>query len=128
MTQKSRHPSHLTIRLTPEEHAQLERFAAGLPKSTYAKERLFGTSATKHKSRGKFPVSDHEALAQALGLLGRSGTGHNLQEIAESIKTGNVAITPEVETAIKNACVELHEIRGLIVRALGLKEQSHDDH
>lgn len=77
-----------SLRLSPEERARLEREAAGLSLGAYIRSRLFGAdAASPPKSRGKFPVKDHKALAQAIGLLGQARIASNLNQLARAAHT-----------------------------------------
>ena len=49
-------PAYVSLRVTPEEKAQLRRDAAGIPLSAYVRDRLLGDNAKPRRGRGKFPV------------------------------------------------------------------------
>jgi hypothetical protein len=56
-----------SLRLTFEERAKLERDAAGMALGAYIRSRLLDPETVAPRKRGKFPVKDHQALAQLLG-------------------------------------------------------------
>ncbi|MHC3925304.1 plasmid mobilization relaxosome protein MobC [Brevundimonas sp. LPMIX5] len=112
-----------SVRLSPEERARLEREAAGLSLGVYIRSRLFGADATPPpRSRGKFPVKDHKALAQALGLLGQSRIASNLNQLARAAHLGSLPVDGSVETDLTEAVHAVAEIRALLMVALGLSE------
>ncbi|SER86353.1 mobilisation protein (MobC) [Nitrosomonas sp. Nm51] len=95
--------SPFSLRLTPEERAQLEREAAGLPLGEYVRQRVFDENRTKRRTRNKHPVRDHQILSQLLGELGKSRLSNNLNQLAKAANSGLLILTPEVKTALLNA-------------------------
>lgn len=61
-----------SLRLTPEERAQLEQDAVGMSLGAYIRSRLFDDSVPKRRIRSKHPVKDHQELAKVLAELCRS--------------------------------------------------------
>ena len=110
----------VSLRLTFEEKARLQADAAGMPVSEYMRWRLFDPNNPPPRRRGKNPVKDHKALAQALGLLGQSRLSSNLNQLARSANTGSLPVTPDTEAALLEAVAEIHEIRRLLIEALNL--------
>jgi hypothetical protein len=110
----------VSLRLTFEDKARLQRDAAGMPISEYMRWRLFDPNNPTPRRRGKNPVKDHKALAQALGLLGQSRISSNLNQLARSASTGSLPITPDTEAALMDAVAEVREIRRLLIEALNL--------
>ena len=112
-----------SLRLSPEERARLEREAAGLSLGAYIRSRLFGAdAASPPKSRGKFPVKDHKALAQAIGLLGQSRIASNLNQLARAAHTGTLPVDGSIEVDLHEAVQAVADIRALLISALGLSE------
>ena len=87
----------------------------------YIQSRLFDPDNPPPRRRGKNPVKDHKALAQALGLLGQSRLSSNLNQLARSANTGSLPVTPDTEAALLEAVAEIHEIRRLLIEALNLE-------
>ncbi len=87
----------------------------------YIQSRLFDSGSPPPRQRGKNPVKDHKALAQALGLLGQSRISSNLNQLARSANTGSLPVTPDTEAALMEALNEIHEIRRLLIEALNLE-------
>jgi hypothetical protein len=86
-----------SLRLTFEERAKLERDAAGMALGAYIRSRLLDAETVAPRKRGKFPVKDHQALAQLLGLLGQSRLANNVNQLARAANTGSLAVTPDTE-------------------------------
>ena len=120
----SRRPAPLSLRLTPEERLRLERDAAGVSLSAYVKARLFGDSAAPVRTRGKFPVRDHQALSAVLAKLGQSRIANNLNQLARAANAGALDLTPEIEAELRKAAAEVAVIRQLLIEALGLSSSS----
>ena len=117
-------PTHtVSLRVTDAEKKRLERDAAGMSRSAYMRERLFGAEAKPRKTRGKFPVKDYEALGRVLGLLGRSNLADDLSELSWGIEQGVVKIDPPTALAIKMACVDIAAMRAELMIALGIKTE-----
>ena len=57
----------------------------------YIRERLFGEDAAPRKTRGKFPVKDHEALGRVLAALGSSRLSSQPQPARQSGEHGLAA-------------------------------------
>ena len=114
--------SPFCLRLTPEERAQLEREAAGLPLGEYVRQRVFDENRIKRRTRNKHPVRDHQILSQLLGELGRSRLSNNLNQLAKAANSGLLILTPEVKTALLNACADIRHIRETLMKSLGLDQ------
>ncbi|SEN38964.1 plasmid mobilization protein [Nitrosomonas marina] len=112
--------SPFCLRLTPEERALLEREAAGLPLGEYVRQRVFDENRTKRRTRNKHPVRDHQILSQLLGELGKSRLSNNLNQLAKTANSGLLILTPEVKTALLNACADIRHIREALMKSLGL--------
>ncbi len=111
-----------SLRLSPEERARLDRDAAGMSVGSYVRQCLFGPDAAPPRTRGKFPVKDHQALSRLLALLGGSRLSSNLNQLAKSAHLGALPVTSEVEAELLEACEEVAEMRDLLLKALGLSE------
>src|SRR5688572_29055181 len=100
-----------SLRLTPEERQQLEIQAGGLSLAAYVKARLFQserrTPSSKSRTRGKFCIKDHKALAEVLAKLGASRLASNLNQLAKAANSGSLPVTPETENALQAACRDI---------------------
>ena len=115
-------PSPLTFRVTNEERAVLEIAAAGMPLGAYIRSRLLKDPDPPRRTRGRFPVKDHKALAQIAALLGKSEIGRSLNELSEAASTGCLLVSPETEAALHEAADEVSRIRRMLMIALGVRE------
>jgi mobilization protein NikA len=118
--QTKKQTSPFCLRLTPEERALLEREAAGLPLGEYVRQRVFDENRIERRTRNKHPVKDHLLLSQLLGELGRSKMANNLNQLAKTANSGLLIVTPEVKTALLNACADIRHIRQTLMKSLGL--------
>lgn len=108
----------ISLRVTFEEKARLQREAVGVSVSDHMRQRLFDDYTPPPRRRGKNPVKDHQALAQVLGKLGQSRLSSNLNQMARSANSGSLPVTPDTEAAILEALAEIHEIKRLLMDAL----------
>jgi Bacterial mobilisation protein (MobC) len=109
-----------SLRLTFEERAKLERDAAGMALGAYIRSRLLDPETVAPRKRGKFPVKDHQALAQLLGLLGQSRLANNVNQLARAANTGSLAVTPDTEEALMSATADINHMRLLLIQALDI--------
>lgn len=123
---KKQTPS-FSLRLTPEERAQLEKDAAGMSLGAYIRSRLFGENLPTRRTRNKHPVKDHQELAKVLGELGSSRLANNLNQLAKAANSGSLEVSPDTEKSLLNACGEIRWMRHVLLSALGLiPENRHD--
>lgn len=118
---KRKRPSPISLRLSDEERARLERDAAGMSVSAYIRERLFGEGAVPRKTRGKFPVKDHQALAKVLSALGRTNLARDLGQLEWAVDNGVMTISDEGERELRQACANVAAMRADLITALGLQ-------
>ncbi|MBX3567508.1 MAG: hypothetical protein KF914_05580 [Rhizobiaceae bacterium] len=111
------------IRLSKEERARLEQEAAGAPLGTYIKAKALGLPPLRMRRSG-LAVEDRQALAKALALLGRSRLSSNLNQLARLANVGALPMTPETEAELSGALSDVHDIRRLLMTALGLKPEA----
>ena len=111
----------VSLRMTFEEKARLERDAAGMSLSSFIRWRLFDPGNAAPKTRGKFPVKDQQALARLLAHLGQSRLANNLNQLARAANSGSLPITPDTEAAINDAAEEVRWMRRILLEALNLE-------
>lgn len=113
-----------SLRLSFEERAKLENLAAGESLSSFIKRHVFTEEGQRNAApptkRGKAPVKDHILLGQVLAALGRSRLSQNLNQLAKAVNTGNLPLAYDVERDLKQACGDVHAMRYLLMRALGM--------
>lgn len=114
-----KYPPPFSLRLTHEERARLLADAGRKPLGAYIRERLLGKDAAPRKREGNAPIKDHEALGRVLGALGRSRLASNLNQLAKAVNTGSLAVTPETEADLMEACRQVSALRADLLLALG---------
>ncbi|MEM9765344.1 MAG: hypothetical protein AAF968_23070 [Pseudomonadota bacterium] len=111
--------SPLTLRLTEEERATLEKLAAGMTLSAYVRSRIFSVETKRRKRRAQPVVANRHAAAQALALLGQSRIASNLNQLAYHANIGVLIVGDEEKAQIAEANAHLRSIRELLITALG---------
>ncbi len=117
-------PSPISIRLSDEQRAELQRRAGNQPLGTFIKAALFDARATGRRSSPTATPMDHAALARALSTLGRSNLASNLATLAKAADAGNLYFGEETRKQITQACKDVAEIRSLLMQALGKRSES----
>lgn len=117
-------PAPFSLRLTFEERAALEQAAGDMPLGAYIRSQMFQGKKARTRRRYKRPVKDHQALGQLLGALGEARLANNLNQLAKAANTGSLPVTPETEKALREACAEIHQMRSLLMRALGFSPEN----
>ncbi|MGN6539125.1 MAG: hypothetical protein ACTHKQ_25790 [Mesorhizobium sp.] len=120
---RRKRPAPFSIRLSADERARLAIEAAGAPLSAYIKAKALDASVPTRARRSGLAVEDRTALAQALALLGRSEIVGNLAEMAQAVRIGSLPLTPETEAELLAALHGVHDMRRLLLLALGLKPE-----
>lgn len=115
-------PAPFSLRLSFEERRQLEQDSGRQSISAYIKSRLFDPDKPVKQARGLNPVKDHQALSQALGLLGSSGLAQRLGELAKAAGIGALPVDDDTEKAIRRACDDVRIIRRFLLAALGIRD------
>lgn len=117
-------PAPFSLRLTFEERASLEQAAGDMPLGAYIRSQVFKDGKAKKRRRQKRPIRDHQALGAVLGMLGESRLANNLNQLAKSANTGSLPVTPDTEKALREACAEIHQMRAMLMRALGFSPET----
>ncbi|NVD26815.1 hypothetical protein HUO14_02710 [Parasphingorhabdus flavimaris] len=120
--EKKEYPKPLSVRFTDEERAELERKAGNLTLSAYVRSQCVGDVAPPHRTKGKRPVKDEEALGRVLGALGRSQLSNNLNQLAKAAHSGTLGLQEDSEAAILKAACDIACIRLTLIEALGLQD------
>lgn len=116
---KVKREAPLSLRLSSDERANLEREASGVPLGTYIKSILFGEPAgwvRRHR-----PVRDERTIAQMLARLGASELAAHMRELADAARSGSLACDEEIASLLSAACADIQSMRSMLVAALGLK-------
>ncbi len=94
-----------------------------MPLGAYIRSQVFEDGKARKRRRYKRPVKDHQALGQLLGALGEARLANNLNQLAKAVHTGSLPVTPDTEKALRDACAEIHQMRSLLMRALGFESE-----
>ena len=81
---RKKHPSPVTLRLTKDERARLEKDAGDSSLSAHIRWCVL----KKGGPRKNEPVKDREMLAQVLGLLGKTRIANNLNQLNRPVFIG----------------------------------------
>lgn len=114
--------SPVTLRLTQSEKDKLIELAQGMSMSAYIRACVFNDQADKRKRVLRTPVKDKAYLAELLGLLGQSRIANNLNQLAFNANTGSLEVDDITLSQIEEAYSAVREMRGLLVKSLGLRE------
>jgi len=119
-------PSPLSIRLSWDERASLEREAGGLSLTAHVRSKLFDGTLPPAKRTRKSPPPpiDYVMLGKILGLLGKSELASSLCLLAVAAESGSLPVEEHTEAEIKAACAHVAEMRLMLIAALGVKPQA----
>ncbi|MEQ8287878.1 hypothetical protein [Thalassospira sp.] len=117
---KPKRPAPFSIRLSGDERAVLKRRAGNKPLGAYVRAKLLGDEETRRKP-SRAPSIDYALLGQVLGMLGKSEQVRCLFLLAVAAKADRLELKDEDLTALNEACEDIHDMRGMLVKALGLK-------
>lgn len=107
-----------SLRLSDAERNRLAAEAGPMPLGTYIRGRLLDGAPRRRSSAPQ--RQNTEALSQILARFGKLQLTNTLRELAAGARLGTVAMAPEIEAEIYGLCLEVREIRRLLLRALGL--------
>jgi hypothetical protein len=116
---KRRQPP-LSIRLTPEERADLEARAGDLPVSAYAKSLLFAVTAKPARLSPRNPSLDHQILGQLLGALGRAEIAPHLCELVDAVRSGSLPFDEVTAEQLERCSSDIAWMRDRLMEALGV--------
>lgn len=111
-SEKRQRAGLLSVRLSPDERAQLDAAAsaAGLSRGSFIRWQLTQGQAPRSVRR---PPAELEELRQLLGQLGKIGS--NLNQVAHKLNAGTTVYPGEIERAL----ADLRDMRDAVVGALG---------
>ena len=115
---RGRGSARITLRLTDEEAARLERMSAGISVSAFVRECVFGDGGSRRRPRDRRPVASETELARALALLGQSRIANNLNQLAHHANTGTLVVDNEVHERIDEAYAHIVALRNALLTAL----------
>lgn len=117
-------PCFVSIRVTPDEKASLEKDASGVSVSAYVRERLLGEDVKPGRTRSKPPIKDHIALARVLRALAQSSFKPDFDTVSADTDAGDVELSASAQISIAKAQADIAAMRRDLIIALGLKAGS----
>ena len=128
----SRNPSNpkserLTLRMTLEQRAILERKAGRIALGEYLRSIAIDESLSPKQSRNLYPIKDQKVANQLLGELGRSNISANLATLASAAKIGGLTLSEEESAVLITACADIAKMRRMLMLALGHRSAANDN-
>lgn len=122
----------LSVRLSDDERATLEKEAGKLSLSAHVRRRLLGGSVSGRRGKvpsrkRRIPTVDHVALGKTLALLGQAELSRRLDELAVAAMMGALPVTPELVQELHAVCAYIREMRKSLMEALNIKRGFEDD-
>ena len=123
----------ISLRLTQEEHLQLQADAGETSISQHIRKMLFNSSnelmnGTSLVDEQRLSLQSRQrVLAQILVLLGQSKAANEVSETLEAIRIGLIEPTPEFLSSINALNAELQNLRFELLKALGLRPSQPKD-
>lgn len=118
---KRHRPSPLSIRITDEERAILERKAGKRSLGAYVRDAALGEEQAPRRKAAAKPSLDYALLGQILGKLGQSEQVACLFLLLAAAEADRITMAEEERTALHAACADMREVRALVMGALGLR-------
>ena len=112
----------LTIRLPPEEYAELKAKAGTKPLASFARELLVESAARRRNTRTRAVIQDQAAVAQILALLGTSATVQAFRDAVAGTANGTLPTSENIEGSLAIVAEDIAQIRSLLMKALGVAE------
>jgi len=107
--------STLSIRLSPEERAELEAQAGDAPLGRHIKDQMF-----RAQRRGA-GIADRQALARVLRALADSNLAMDLAAVARASEAGEIGVSEGLNACLNQACSDVAAMRKDLIKALGLR-------
>lgn len=123
-TRPDKRPAPFSIRLSTDERDALKRKAGQRPLGSYIRNKLLGDDVTPRKAT-RTPTINYALLGQVLGMLGKSDQVRCLFMLLVAAEAGSIELADDENAALTQACDQVHEMRGLLVKALGLRGSSN---
>ena len=114
-------PAPFSLRLTPEERAQLESQAGSMPLASYIKSVVLADDAPKYRKRRQAPSAEQQLLAEVLARLGQTKHANNLNQIAKHLNQGTLVLDEDLATDINTALADIAWMRTKLMETLGVR-------
>lgn len=115
---KGKRPAPLSVRLSANERAKLEKQAGGLALGAYIKSVVFGDAAPKYRKRKTPPSAEKQLLAEILARLSDTRSSANLNQIAKHLNQGTLVLDDGLEADLRRAVAEVAWMRTTLVKAI----------
>lgn len=112
----------LSIRISDQQYAELERKAGRKTVSQYARELLSFEVKSKPKTR-RAPKNDEVLLARILAAFGSSDMAASMRDIAAAARNGALPESPSILLDLQAACLAIQKMRHDLIKALGIKPE-----
>ena len=120
--QDSTFPSHLTLRLTPEQWMILKSEARGMSYSEFVRSRTFGESTRPRFSHRHAPIVDPKLPSQMLGLLGKMSHTRELDGLRDAALAGTLILSDEKFQVISAGCADIRTIKNIALKLLNYRK------
>jgi hypothetical protein len=115
-------PSHLTLRLTPEQWMILKSEARGMSYSEYVRSRTFGEITRPRFSHSHVPIIDPKLLSQMLGLLGKLPHTRELDGLRDAALAGTLILSEEKFQVITTGCADIRTVKHIALKLLNYRK------
>lgn len=112
----------LSLRISDEQYAELERKAGRKTVSQYTRELLALEVKSKPKTR-RAPKNDEVMLARILAALGSSNMAASMRDIAAAARNGALPETSDILLDLQAACLTIQKMRVDLIKTLGIKPE-----
>lgn len=112
----------VTLRLSLEDHERLKEMADGMALATFIRAQVLNEELPRKKRRSSTSVSDKQAIAQVLGLLGQSRITNNLNQLAYHANVGSLVMDEVARAQIEESYDHVIFLRQTLLKALGMRE------
>jgi len=119
--QTKKRPPPLSVRLSPEQRAQLERDAVGMSLNAYVLSCLF--CARPKRKRSHQPSKRDMAISRALRRLSHAGLAAYLTSQIVAQEEGRLRLSKREEVELRHAHGELGAVRRDLIVGLGLQAE-----
>ncbi|MGJ8628264.1 MAG: hypothetical protein ACSHXB_14990 [Sulfitobacter sp.] len=112
----------ITLRLKPDEYAQLQAMSGNKPLSETARKRIFGETVSKRAVKTRRVNGDRKTFAKLLALLGPHDRVTAFKRIADQVENGVCDSDDETKALIRETRDWLKRIHTLLMKMLGVSE------
>ena len=109
----------VTVRFSRDDYERLKQLADGMTLAAYIRACALKADLPRRSRRSGASISDRQALAQILGLLGQSRIANNLNQLAYHANIGTLPVDETTRTDIHEAYGYVRSMRESLLRALG---------